>query len=62
MDTDWLIIVEKDESGRWIVNRDSEYILDDEGGYPVLELQVHTIRSLAPEAADDDSSIPISAK
>lgn len=46
----YLIIVRRDEETReWKVDVDSEHVLDDEGGnYPVLELQVHTIRALIP--------------
>lgn len=45
-DYNYLIIVRK-EKERWVVDVDSEHILEDDGGnYPIQELQVHTICAL----------------
>jgi hypothetical protein len=44
----WTIVVRKSNCGRWVVDHDSEHILEEEGGYQALELQVTTIRSLGP--------------
>ncbi len=56
---DYLVVVRKDvKSQRWVVDVDSEHILEDHiledegGGYPIQELQVHTIRALAPALAN----------
>ena len=56
MKGNYLVIVRRDEdTRRWIVDRDSEHILEDEGGnYPVQELQVHTIRALMPTPPDEE--------